>query len=82
MPSQHKKNGNITCLTSLFLYLSRRRSLWNRTVGDLDYSITTYEMKNGAKVIEKGNIVQIWKLFGGRWPIVLDVFAPIPIEKT
>jgi hypothetical protein len=45
---------------------------------DLGYSITTYEMKSGDKTTEKGNIVQIWKLIGGRWQIVLDVFAPIP----
>jgi len=52
-----------------------------QSAGDLGYSITTYEMKNGDKMIEKGNIVQIWKLFGGRWQIVLDVFAPIPLEQ-
>jgi hypothetical protein len=49
--------------------------------GDLGCSITTYEMKSGEKTIEKGNIVQIWKLFGGRWQIVLDAFAPIPLEQ-
>jgi hypothetical protein len=53
-----------------------------QSAGDLGYSITTYEMRSGDKVTEKGNIVQIWKLSGGRWQIVLDVFAPIPLEKT
>jgi len=52
-----------------------------QSAGDLGYSITTYEMKNGDKIMEKGNIVQVWKLIGGRWQIVLDVFAPIPVEQ-
>lgn len=52
-----------------------------QSAGDLGYSMTTYEMKNGDKTTEKGNIIQIWKLFGGRWQIVLDVFAPIPSEQ-
>jgi len=51
------------------------------SAGDLGYSITTYEMKSGEKIIEKGNIVQVWKLVGGRWQIVLDAFAPIPPEQ-
>jgi ketosteroid isomerase-like protein len=49
-----------------------------QSAGDLAYSVTTYEMKDGEKTAEKGNIVQIWKLIGGKWQIVLDVFAPIP----
>jgi hypothetical protein len=49
-----------------------------QSAGDLGYSITTYELKSGDKTTEKGNIVQIWKLIGGRWQIVLDVFAVIP----
>ena len=54
------------------------KSVMMQSAGDLGYSITTYEMKNGDKVTEKGNIIQVWKLFGGRWQIVLDIFAPIP----
>jgi ketosteroid isomerase-like protein len=52
-----------------------------QSAGDLGYSITTYEMKSGDKITEKGNIIQIWKLIGGRWQIVLDVFAPITPEQ-
>jgi len=52
-----------------------------QSAGDLGYSITTYEMKSGEKTIEKGNIVQVWKLIGGKWQIVLDVFAQIPPEQ-
>ena len=57
------------------------RRVTMQSAGDLGYSITTYEMKNGDKTTEKGNIVQIWKLIGGRWQIVVDVFAPIPLEN-
>ncbi|MGI8788184.1 MAG: DUF4440 domain-containing protein [Pyrinomonadaceae bacterium] len=52
-----------------------------QSAGDLAYAVTTYEMKDGDKTIEKGNFVQVWKLVGGKWQIVLDVFAPIPLEK-
>ncbi len=52
-----------------------------QSAGDLGYSISTYEMRIGDKIAEKGNVVQIWKLIGGRWQIVLDTFAPIPLEQ-
>ena len=52
-----------------------------QSADDLGFSITTYEMKSGDKTTEKGNIVQIWKLIGGRWQIVLDAFAPIPPQQ-
>ena len=52
-----------------------------QSADDLGYSITTYEMKNSDRVTEKGNVIQVWKLIGGRWQIVLDVFAPMPIEQ-
>ncbi len=52
-----------------------------QSAGDLAYSVTTYELKDGAKTIEKGNAVEVWKLFGGSWQIVMDVFAPIPENK-
>lgn len=51
-----------------------------QSAGDLGYAVTTYEMKNGDKITEKGNVVQIWKLLGGRWQVVLDVFAQIPLK--
>jgi ketosteroid isomerase-like protein len=51
-----------------------------QSAGDLGYAVTTYEMKSGDHVAEKGNVVQIWKLLGGRWQIVLDVFAQIPLK--
>lgn len=45
--------------------------------GDLAYLNATYQMKKGDNIIEQGNIVQIWKLRGGKWQIVLSVFVPI-----
>ena len=48
-----------------------------QSAGDLAYSVTTYEMKDAAKTIEKGHTIQIWKFFGGSWQIVMDVFSPI-----
>lgn len=54
------------------------KSVTIQSARDLGYSVTTYELKDGDKIVQKGNIMQIWKLLGGRWQIVLDVFAPIP----
>ncbi len=48
-----------------------------QSAGDLAYSLTTYELRDGAKTIEKGGTAQVWKFTGGRWQIVMDVFAPI-----
>ena len=49
-----------------------------QSAGDLAYLNTTYQLKKGDKIIEQGNIMQIWKLRGGKWQIVLEIFAPIP----
>ncbi len=49
-----------------------------QNAGDLAYSVTTYELKEAGKTVEKGNIVQIWKFTNGVWQIVMDVFSPIP----
>ena len=49
---------------------------------DLAYISNTYVLTRADKTIEKGNFVQIWKLRGGRWQIVLDIFNPIPEEKS
>lgn len=45
--------------------------------GDLAYLNATYQMKKGNDISEQGNIVQIWKLRGGKWQIVVSVFVPI-----
>lgn len=61
-------------------------SLTKRTVfvgaADLAYVVNTYAHSNTAGSTEKGNFMQIWKLIGGRWQIVLDIFKPAPPPKT
>lgn len=48
---------------------------------DLAYTYSEYTMTKPDKTVEKGNIIQIWKLRGGKWQIVLDLFNPTPEEK-
>jgi hypothetical protein len=48
---------------------------------DLAYINNTYVLTRADKTIEKGNFLQIWKLRGGKWQIVLDIFNPVPEEK-
>jgi ketosteroid isomerase-like protein len=48
---------------------------------DLAYNAATYTLTRADKTTEKGNYVQIWKLRGGKWQIVFDIFNPIPEEK-
>lgn len=56
------------------------KQMTQQSAGDLAYVVTTYEMKAGEKVTEKGNVIQVWKLTGNQWQIVADVFAPVPVE--
>lgn len=58
------------------LTLSKRSSFLGSA--DLAYTVSTYSRTDGGKVIEKGNYVQIWRLAGGKWRIVIDVFKPVP----
>ncbi|HEX8249732.1 MAG TPA: nuclear transport factor 2 family protein [Pyrinomonadaceae bacterium] len=49
---------------------------------DMAYVSNSYTVDDrSGKQIEKGNFLQIWKLRGGKWQIVLDAFLPIPEEK-
>lgn len=45
--------------------------------GDISYNLTHYTRTLGDK-IEKGNFLQIWKFYSGKWHIVLDVFKLVP----
>ncbi|HEX8367878.1 MAG TPA: nuclear transport factor 2 family protein [Pyrinomonadaceae bacterium] len=46
---------------------------------DMAYVSNSYTIGDkSGKQIEKGNFLQIWKLRGGKWQIVLDAFLPIP----
>jgi hypothetical protein len=50
---------------------------------DMAYISNTYTATDkNDKPIEKGNFLQVWKLRGNRWEIVLDAFVPIPAEKN
>jgi hypothetical protein len=59
------------------LAFARKSSFFG--AADLSYTLSTYTRTDSAgKIIEKGNYMQIWKLKGGRWKIVLDIFKPVP----
>jgi ketosteroid isomerase-like protein len=50
---------------------------------DMAYISNSYTItdQTNKQIVEKGNFLQIWKLRGGRWQIVLDAFLPVPEEK-
>ena len=52
-----------------------KRSVFS-AAADLAYVTNTYTLTKPDKTIEKGNFVQVWKLRGGKWLIVMDVFVP------
>lgn len=56
------------------------KKMTQQSADDLAYVVTTYEMQDGGKTTEKGNVIQAWKFLDGKWQVVFDVFAPIPIE--
>jgi ketosteroid isomerase-like protein len=56
--------------------LSKRSTFFGSA--DLAYALNTYTKTVDGTTAEKGNTLQIWKLVGGRWRIVLDVFKPLP----
>jgi ketosteroid isomerase-like protein len=46
---------------------------------DMAYISNSYTVNDqSGKQTEKGNFLQVWKLRGGKWQIVLDVFLPTP----
>jgi hypothetical protein len=52
------------------------------SAGDLAYLSDTYVMSNNGKMTGRGNLVQIWKLKGGVWQIVMDITTPIPLAQN
>lgn len=49
---------------------------------DMAYISNSYlRSTKGGKLVEEGNFLQIWKLRGGKWQIVFDVFVPKPPEQ-
>lgn len=63
-----------------------KTSLTKRSVfvgsADIAYIVNTYTRTNEDGTTEKGNFMQIWKLIGDRWQIVLDIFKPVPAPKS
>ncbi|MDQ6788141.1 MAG: nuclear transport factor 2 family protein, partial [Acidobacteriota bacterium] len=53
-----------------------------QSAGDFAYALTTFEIKTREKTTAKGNSLQIWKLRGGKWQIVLDVMNRIQTDKS
>ncbi len=43
---------------------------------DMAYITNSYTLTKKDGTIEKGNFVQVWKLRGGKWLLVMDVFVP------
>lgn len=43
---------------------------------DMAYITNSYALTKKDNTTEKGNFVQIWKLRGGKWLLVMDVFVP------
>jgi hypothetical protein len=58
------------------LVFAKRSTTLN--AGDLAYILNTYTKSKGGKQVEKGNYLQIWKFYDGKWRIVLDVVKPVP----
>ena len=52
-----------------------KRSVFS-AAAEMAYVTNTYTLTKADKTVEKGNFVQVWKLRGGKWQIVMDVFAP------
>lgn len=59
------------------IVFARRKSFIES--GNLAYVNSTYKLVDKAGIeTEQGNFVQFWKLTGGNWKIVADVFVPLP----
>ena len=78
-------NGPIIGKKSVLKVLKGRKSVVafaKRSVffgaANISYNLGTYTVSEGGKVTEKGNSLQIWKLSGGKWQIVLDILKPVP----
>lgn len=52
--------------------------------GELGYTYGAYELKSeaGAKAVERGSYVRIWKKREGKWRVVLDLLNPLPPAKN
>ncbi|HEX8288089.1 MAG TPA: nuclear transport factor 2 family protein [Pyrinomonadaceae bacterium] len=48
---------------------------------DMAYITNSYTLTKKDNSAEQGNFVQIWKLRGGKWQLVMDVFILVPPDK-
>ena len=47
------------------------------TSENISYNLNSYTRTLAGKIVEKGNFLQIWKFYSGKWHIVLDIFKPL-----
>ncbi len=59
---------------------ARRKSFVE--AADLAYHYSSYtEVDKSGKELGRGGYAQVWRLRGGKWQIVADIFVPIPVMK-
>lgn len=54
----------------------------SKPVGDADlaYLLTGYTSKGPNGEVERGNDLQIWEYYNGKWRLVLDILKPVPTK--
>lgn len=76
LPFLGKKNVVTLLRSDKAEYSFAKRSSSFRS-DDISYNLNTYIKTKGGKILEKGNFLQIWKFYDGKWRIVLDIFKPV-----
>jgi ketosteroid isomerase-like protein len=76
LPFLGKKNVIKLLKTDKAEYSFAKRSSSFRS-DNISYNLNTYTKTQDGKVVEKGNFLLIWKFYGGKWHIVLDIFKPV-----
>ena len=72
---------NVVNETDNYVSSSFPRKMASLQSADLAYVWNPCEFADSNEGTEKGSCLQIWKLRGKKWLIVLGVFAPVPNEK-
>lgn len=81
MPEMGKKKFKEVALKGVEKIEFRKRSVFVEA-GDLAYVTNTYSLTRKDGTQETGNFLQIWKIVGKEWKIVLDLFKPLPAAKS
>lgn len=76
MPEIGQKKFKEVALKGVVKIEFRKRSVFVEA-GDLAYVTNTYSLTRKDGSIETGNFLQIWKVVGKQWKIVLDLFKPV-----